>query len=83
MAQVRNILTARYDVARGGASDAIRAAQAIDIRFSSIDVVRVSGEWKVLEINSGVMMETLGAHHPALVAAAYAAALDKVFEQSM
>jgi hypothetical protein len=28
LAQVRNVLTARYDVARGGASDAMRAAQA-------------------------------------------------------
>jgi glutathione synthase/RimK-type ligase-like ATP-grasp enzyme len=57
---------------------AIRAAQAIGIRFTSIDVVRVSGAWKVLEINSGVMMETLGRHHPELVHAAYTAALDKV-----
>jgi glutathione synthase/RimK-type ligase-like ATP-grasp enzyme len=58
---------------------AIRAARAIDIRFASIDIVRVGGEWKVLEINSGVMMETLGRHHPELVHAAYTAALDKVF----
>jgi glutathione synthase/RimK-type ligase-like ATP-grasp enzyme len=58
---------------------AINAAQAIGIRFASVDVVRVSGAWKVLEINSGVMMETLGAHHPELVQAAYTAALDKVF----
>jgi hypothetical protein len=28
LAQVRNVLTARYDVARGGASEAVRAAQA-------------------------------------------------------
>jgi hypothetical protein len=34
----------------------------------------------VLEINSGVMMEVLGKHHPELVYATYAAALDKVFE---
>jgi glutathione synthase/RimK-type ligase-like ATP-grasp enzyme len=59
---------------------AVRAAQAIGIRFASVDIVRVSGEWKVLEINSGVMMETLGKHHPELVQAAYTAALDKVFE---
>ncbi len=36
---------------------AVKAAQAIDIRFASIDLVRVEGEWKMLEINSGVMME--------------------------
>jgi D-alanine-D-alanine ligase-like ATP-grasp enzyme len=58
---------------------AIRAAQAIGIRFASIDVARVANEWKVLEINSGVMMETLGQHHPELVAAAYTTALDKLF----
>ena len=58
---------------------AIRAAQAIGIRFASVDIVRVADEWKVLEINSGVMMETLGRHHPELVHAAYTAALDKLF----
>ena len=59
---------------------AIASAKAIGIRFASIDVVHVEGEWKVLEINSGVMMETLGRHHPELVHAAYTAALDKLFE---
>ena len=34
---------------------------------------------KILEINSGVMMEALGKLHPELVDAAYSAALDKVF----
>jgi glutathione synthase/RimK-type ligase-like ATP-grasp enzyme len=58
---------------------AVKAAQAIDIRFASIDVVRVGGEWQVLEINSGVMMEALSKLHPELVYAAYDAALDKVF----
>jgi glutathione synthase/RimK-type ligase-like ATP-grasp enzyme len=58
---------------------AVQAATAIGIRFASIDIVRVAGSLKVLEINSGVMMEVLGRHHPELVYAAYAAALDKVF----
>lgn len=58
---------------------AIDAARAIGIIFASIDVVRVAGEWRVLEINSGVMMETLGKLHPELVQAAYDAALDRVF----
>jgi glutathione synthase/RimK-type ligase-like ATP-grasp enzyme len=58
---------------------AVKAAQAIDIRFASIDVVRVAGEWQVLEINSGVMMEALSKVHPELVYAVYDAALDKVF----
>jgi glutathione synthase/RimK-type ligase-like ATP-grasp enzyme len=59
---------------------AVRAARAIGIRFASIDVVRVDGDWKVLEINSGVMMEALSRRHPELVYATYSAALDRVFE---
>jgi glutathione synthase/RimK-type ligase-like ATP-grasp enzyme len=67
--------------ARGACIEiAIKAAQAIGIRFASIDIVRVGASWKVLEINSGVMMEALGKLHPELVYAAYHAALDKVFE---
>jgi glutathione synthase/RimK-type ligase-like ATP-grasp enzyme len=67
--------------ARGAAvAIAIEAARAIGIRFASVDVVHVEGSWKVLEINSGVMMEALGKLHPELVYATYSAALDKVFE---
>jgi glutathione synthase/RimK-type ligase-like ATP-grasp enzyme len=58
---------------------AIAAANSIDLRFGSIDVVEVDDAWRVLEINSGVVMEALGKRHPELVYAAYAAALDKVF----
>ena len=58
---------------------AVQAATAIGIRFGSIDVVQVGGGLKILEINSGVMMEALGRQHPDLVHAAYSAALDKVF----
>jgi glutathione synthase/RimK-type ligase-like ATP-grasp enzyme len=58
---------------------AVRAAKAIGIRFGSIDVIQVDGAWKILEINSGVMMEALGKQQPDLVYAAYSAALDKVF----
>jgi glutathione synthase/RimK-type ligase-like ATP-grasp enzyme len=58
---------------------AIKAAKSIDLRFGSIDVVEVGDSWRVLEINSGVVMEALGKTHPDLVYAAYAAALDKVF----
>ena len=59
---------------------AIKAARAIGIRFTSIDVVRVEESWQILEINSGVMMEALGELHRELVYAAYAAALEKVFD---
>lgn len=59
---------------------AIDAANAIGIAFASIDVVRVDGDWRVLEINSGVMMEALGMLHPELAQAAYDAAMDRVFD---
>lgn len=58
---------------------ATNAASAIGIAFASIDVVRVDGDWRVLEINSGVMMEALAKLHPELVQATYDAALDRVF----
>lgn len=58
---------------------AIAATNAIGIRFASIDVVRADGHWRVLEINSGVMMEALAKLHPELVQATYDAALDRVF----
>jgi glutathione synthase/RimK-type ligase-like ATP-grasp enzyme len=58
---------------------AIKAARSIDLRFGSIDIVEVDDGWRILEINSGVVMEALGKTHPDLVYAAYAAALDKVF----
>ena len=58
---------------------AARAAQAIGIRFASVDVVRANGNWQVLEVNSGVMMEALSGKHPDLVQATYSAALHEVF----
>lgn len=58
---------------------AIDAARAIGIAFASIDVILVDGAWRVLEINSGVMMEALAKLHPELVQATYDAALDRVF----
>jgi glutathione synthase/RimK-type ligase-like ATP-grasp enzyme len=59
---------------------AAKAASTIGIRFASVDVVSVGGRWLVLEINSGVMMESLSRFQPTLVQAAYEAALDKVFD---
>ncbi|WP_441238904.1 ATP-grasp domain-containing protein [Bradyrhizobium sp. 930_D9_N1_4] len=61
---------------------AIDAARAIGIAFASIDLVRVDGQWRVLEINSGVMMEALAKLHPELVQATYDAALDRVFGET-
>jgi D-alanine-D-alanine ligase-like ATP-grasp enzyme len=57
---------------------AIAAAKSIGLRFGSVDIVQVDDGWKVLEINSGVVMEALGRMHPDLVYAAYSAALDKL-----
>ena len=61
---------------------AIKAARAIGIVFAAMDLVSVDGTWKVLEINSGVMMEALAKLHPELVQATYDAALDRVFGRS-
>jgi glutathione synthase/RimK-type ligase-like ATP-grasp enzyme len=58
---------------------ALTAAQAIALRFGSVDVVKVDGSWRILEINSGVMMEALNGLHPDLVDSVYHAALDKIF----
>lgn len=58
---------------------ATAAAQAIGLRFGSIDVVRTGSAWQILEVNAGVKMEALGRRHPDLVYAAYGAALDRLF----
>jgi glutathione synthase/RimK-type ligase-like ATP-grasp enzyme len=55
------------------------AAQAIGIRYASVDLVLVDERWQVLEINSGVKMEALGQHAPELVESACFAALDTIF----
>jgi glutathione synthase/RimK-type ligase-like ATP-grasp enzyme len=59
-----------------------RAAQAINIRFASVDIVDSSGDLLVLEINSGVMMEYFVRHTPEGRQKAkhtYAKALTKMF----
>lgn len=78
-AGARPVLLAAGEARAASAKLAIDAANAIGITFASIDVVRVDGAWKVLEINSGVMMEALAKLHPELVQATYDAALDRVF----
>lgn len=78
-AGARPVLLGDGEVRDACAKLAIAAANAIGIRFASIDVVRVDGAWRVLEINSGVMMEALAKLHPDLVQATYDAALDRVF----
>jgi glutathione synthase/RimK-type ligase-like ATP-grasp enzyme len=73
------VLLEQGEVREACVAIAVRAAKAFGIRFASVDVVGVGGAFKILEINSGVMMEALGKLHPELVDAAYSAALDKVF----
>lgn len=54
----------------------------INIRFASIDIVRVNDELSVLEVNSGVMMEYFVKHFAegrALAKGIYARAVEKMF----
>ncbi|WP_441258460.1 ATP-grasp domain-containing protein [Bradyrhizobium sp. 521_C7_N1_3] len=78
-AGARPVLMEDGEVRAACAKLAVEAADTIGITFASIDVVRVDGAWRVLEINSGVMMEALAKLHPELVQATYDAALDRVF----
>jgi glutathione synthase/RimK-type ligase-like ATP-grasp enzyme len=36
---------------------ALAATAALGLRFAAVDVVRVGGRWRVLEVNAGVMLE--------------------------
>ena len=36
---------------------ALRAADALNIKFASIDIIQTANDYRILEINSGVMME--------------------------
>lgn len=79
-AGAKPVLIEHGDVHTACTAIAVDAARAIGITFASIDIVRVGGAWKVLEINSGVMMEALGKLYPELAHATYGAALDRVFD---
>lgn len=79
-AGARPVVLDRGEIRRICVRMAVDAARAIGIRFTSVDLVRAGGDWKVLEINSGVMMEALGRTYPDLVYAAYGAALDRIFK---
>ena len=78
-AGAKPVLIEHGDIRAACAKLAIDAASAIGIVFASIDLILVDGAWRVLEINSGVMMEALAKLHPELVQAAYDKALDRVF----
>jgi glutathione synthase/RimK-type ligase-like ATP-grasp enzyme len=74
------VLLKRREMQHFGLELAMKAAQAVRIRFASIDVVETDGQMHVLEVNSGVKMEVFGKRAPDLVEAVYEQALDKVFE---
>jgi glutathione synthase/RimK-type ligase-like ATP-grasp enzyme len=60
-----------------------QARSAVNIRFASIDIVQVDGELKVLEINSGVMLEYFTRHFPdqrEKAKSIYAQAIKAMFE---
>lgn len=60
---------------------ALHTAEALDINFASIDIVKIGEEYKVLEVNSGVMMETYGglsAENRQVVEKIYVEALDDI-----
>lgn len=59
-----------------------QAQTAINIRFASVDIVEINGEHRVLEINSGVMMEHFvrsQPEHRASAKAIYARAIERMF----
>jgi glutathione synthase/RimK-type ligase-like ATP-grasp enzyme len=78
-AGARPVLLEAGEAREACAAIAVKAAKAIGIRFASVDVVRVGGALKILEINSGVVMEAFGKFYPDLIDATYSEALDKVF----
>jgi len=61
---------------------ALRAAEAVNVRFASVDIIRTGGEFKVLEINSGIMMESfarLNTYNYQLAKSIYKEALEAIF----
>lgn len=61
---------------------ALHAAQAVNVRFASVDIIRTRGEFKVLEINSGIMMESFArqnAHNYQVAKSIYQEALISLF----
>ena len=61
---------------------AVQAADAIGLRFGAVDVVWTKGTARVLEINSGVMIEALDKWHPDVADRVYTRALDRLLQRS-
>jgi len=45
------------DIGNSLADLALSASRTINISFASVDIIKTEGEYKILEINSGIMME--------------------------
>ena len=59
-----------------------QAVHALNLRFASVDLVECRDGWKVLEVNSGVMMENLasnGMEYYLLAKKIYRKAIQKMF----
>jgi glutathione synthase/RimK-type ligase-like ATP-grasp enzyme len=68
----RIILNWKHNLGQGAAPDiiedrdlitelsnlALKATLAVNVQFASVDIIRTGGKYLVLEINSGIMMET-------------------------
>jgi glutathione synthase/RimK-type ligase-like ATP-grasp enzyme len=63
---------------------AVKAAACIGLRFGTVDIIETNGKPTVLEINSGVMMESIArqqANGEELLDSIYGAALRQIFPQ--
>lgn len=61
---------------------ATHAVKALSVNVASVDVIQTTSGWKVLEVNSGIMMESLAGSHPAgreLARQFYGKILEQVF----
>ncbi len=75
-------LTAPEEVPEAAAL-AAKTAEALQVRFGSIDVIRTAEGMMVLEVNTGVMMENLagmGEEHYQLVKRIYTEAIEKMLQ---
>lgn len=61
---------------------AILSADTVELKFASVDIVQVNASFKVMEINSGVMMEKMPSfvlNGEALAKSIYKTAVSKMF----
>ena len=63
---------------------AMKTMKALNVNFASVDIIRTAGQWKVLEVNAGVMMKHFmqqnGGWGMKLAEAIYEKAICKMFD---